>query len=60
MVNIMAMSLMMMSRLQSEVSKLTNDGAFNLELKVGRLQCRQMFIHQDAVGNKNYLYDNHT
>ena len=59
-VNIMAMSLMMKSRLQSEVSKLTNDGAFNLEPNVGRLQCRQMIIHQDAVGNKNYLYDNHT
>ena len=54
------MSMMMMSRLQCEVSKLTNDGAFNLEPNVGRLQCRQMIIHQDAVGNKNDLYDDHT
>ena len=56
----MMMMMTMMSRLQSEVSKLTNDGAFNLEPNVGRLQCRQMIIHQDAVSNKNDLFDDHT
>ena len=60
MMTMMMMVMVMRSRLQSEVSKLTNDGAFNLEPNVGRLQCRQMIIHQDAVGNKNDLYDDHT
>ena len=59
MVSMMMTSMMMMSRPQCELSKLTNDGAFNLEPNVGRLQCRQMIIHQDAVGNKNDLYDDH-